>query len=219
MPVEYVVDKDKKSVVYVPIQQMLQKLLSRTDVLDKAMSEEIHVPNEYKTHVDGVYVRENGLLTSDEFTIAIGLYIDDFEVANPLGTSKKKHKICAVYWVIVNMPAKYRASLNSTQLALICNTTTVKECGYDKVLDPLIHDLMSLEKDGVYVEALGASVKGTVLYVAADNLGAHALAGFYENFSVDKFCRFCMASRSDTQEQLVPLSSETKTGMTDKCRK
>ncbi len=48
MPVEYVVDKDKKSVVYVPIQQMLQKLLSRTDVLDKAMSEEGHVPNEYK---------------------------------------------------------------------------------------------------------------------------------------------------------------------------
>ncbi len=203
MPVEYVVDKDKKSVVYVPIQQMLQKLLSRTDVLDKAMSEEIHVPNEYKTHVDGVYFRENGLLTSDEFTIAIGLYIDDFEVANPLGTSKKKHKMCAVYWVIVNMPAKYRASLNSIQLALICNTTTVKECGYDKVLDPLIHDLMSLEKDGVYIEALGASVKGTVLYVAADNLGAHALAGFYENFSVDKFCRFCMASRSDTQEQEV----------------
>lgn len=137
MPVEYVVDKDKKSVVYVPIQQMLQKLLSRTDVLDKAMSEEIHVPNEYKTHVDGVYFREKGLFTSDEFTIAIGLYINDFEVANPLGTSKKKHKMCAVYWVISNMPAKYRASLNSIQLALICNTTTVKECGYAKVLDPL----------------------------------------------------------------------------------
>ena len=66
------------------------------------------------------------------------------------------------------------------------------------MLDPLIHDLMSPEKDGVYVEALGASVKGTVLYVAADKLGAHALAGFYESFSVDKFCRFCMASRSDT---------------------
>lgn len=203
MPVEYIIDKDNKSVVYVPIQQMLQKLLSRPDVLDKAMSEEIHVANEYKSYVDGAYFRENCLLTIDEFTIAIGLYIDDFEVANPLGTSKKKHKMCAVYWVIANIPAKYRASLNSIQLALICNTTTVKECGYAKVLDPLIHDLMSLEKDGVYIEALGASVKGTVLYVAADNLSAHAVAGFYESFSVDKFCRFCMASRSETQEQMV----------------
>ena len=74
-------------------------------MLDKAISEEIHVPNENKTHVDGVYLRVNGLLTSDEFTIVIGLYIDDLEVANPLGTSKKKHKMCAVYWVIANMAA------------------------------------------------------------------------------------------------------------------
>ncbi len=129
--------------------------------------------------------------------------MDDFEVANPLGTSKKKHKMCAVYWVIANMPTKYRASLNTIQLALLCNTTTVKECGYAKVLDPLIRDLMSLEKHDVYIEALGASVKGTVSYVAADNLGAHALAGFFESFSVDKFCRVCMASRNDTQEQEV----------------
>lgn len=67
-------------------------------------------------------------------------------------------------------------------------------------MDPFIHGLMSLEKD-VYIEALGASVKGTVLYVAADNLDAHALAGFYERFSV-QFCRICMVS-SDTREQEV----------------
>lgn len=48
------------------------------------------------------------------------------KVANPLGTSKKKHKMCAMYWVIANLPAKYRASLNSIQLALICNTAAVK---------------------------------------------------------------------------------------------
>jgi len=39
--------------------------------------------------------------------------------------------------------------------------------------------------------------------VSADNLGAHSLAGFYESFIVDKFCRFCMASRIDTQHQEV----------------
>lgn len=89
MPVEYVVDKDKKCVVYVPILQMLQKLLSKADVLDKAMSEEVHIPGEYRSHVDGVYFRENGLLIEDQFTITLGLYINDFEVANPLGTSQE----------------------------------------------------------------------------------------------------------------------------------
>jgi len=32
--------------------------------------------------------------------ISLCLYIDDFEVCNPLGTSRKKHKLCAVYWIL-----------------------------------------------------------------------------------------------------------------------
>ena len=189
-PIEYVVEKGKKSLAYVPIVPMLQKLLNKTDVLDKAMSEKVHVPQEYRSCADGQYFSENSLLSKDEFTIALCLYIDDFEVANPLGTSKLKHKMCAVYWVIANIPAKYRSTLNSIQLALLCNTSTVKECGYAKVLQPLIYDLQFVEQNGIFLEQLGASVKGTVLYVAADNLGAHSLAGFLECFSVKKFCRF-----------------------------
>ena len=140
---------------------MLHVPLNKTDVLDKAMSEKVHVLQEYTSYADGQYFNENSLLASDEFTIALGLYIDDFEVANPLGTSKLKHKMCAVYWVIANIPAKYRSTLNSIQLALLCNTSTVKECDYAKVLQPLIYDLKILEQDGVYIESLGANVKGT----------------------------------------------------------
>ena len=85
---------------------MLQKLLKKTDVLEKAMSEKVHVPQQYRSYADGQHFTENSLLAKDEFTIALGLYIDDFEVANPLGTSRLKHKMCAVYWVIANIPAK-----------------------------------------------------------------------------------------------------------------
>lgn len=70
--------------------------------------------------------------------------------------------MCAIYWVIGNIPAKYRSTLNSIQLALLCNTSTIKQCGYEKVLQPIIQDLVSLEQHVVYVEQLGASVKGTV---------------------------------------------------------
>ncbi|XP_049329573.1 uncharacterized protein LOC125801118 isoform X1 [Astyanax mexicanus] len=199
-PIEYVVEKGQKPLAYVPIIHMLQKLLNKNDILDKAMSEGLNFPQEYRSYGDGLCFKENALLTKGEFTIALGLYIDDFEVANPLGTSKLKHKMCAVYWVIANMPAKYRSTLSSIQLALLCNTSTVKQCGYAKVLQPLIYDLKLLEQDGIYLEQLGASVKGTVLYVAADNLGAHSLAGFLESFTTDKFCRFCLASRRDIQQ-------------------
>lgn len=63
--------------------------------------------------------------------------------------------------------------------------------GYDAFLYPLIKDIKSLERDGVFVEVLDKFVKGTVFCVCADNLGAHSLAGFFESFNVDKFCRFC----------------------------
>ncbi|KAL2085000.1 hypothetical protein ACEWY4_020518 [Coilia grayii] len=155
-----------KTVAYVPLLQMLQKLLSKQDIYEKAASKPVHVPNEYNSCRDGRWFTENGLLCSDEFTLALSLYIDEFEVANRLGTSKGKHKMCAVYWTIANIPAGYRSTLNSIQLALLCTATTVKECGYEKVLYPLICDLVSLEQHGVYIEHLGTSVKGTVECVA-----------------------------------------------------
>lgn len=61
-----------------------------------------------------------------------------------------------------------------------CQTVTVKNNGYHEVQRPLIEDLVSLEDNGVCIEKLGLNIKGTVLYVAADNLAAKALAGFQE---------------------------------------
>lgn len=49
-------------------------------------------------------------------------------------------------------------------------------------------------------------MKGTVITVAADNLGAHSLAGFNESFSGHYICRFCTASKLDIQ------SKEVRTG-------
>lgn len=89
------------------------------------------------------------------------------------------------------------------QLAVLCKVNTVQEKGYHNVLDPLIQDLISLEQNGVYVEKLGASIKGTVLYVAPDNLAANALAGFQEGFTAGKICRFCMANQEEIQTKNV----------------
>ena len=82
-------------------------------------------------------------------------------------------------------------------------TDNVKLYGYDKVSEPLIHDLRSLEVDGIFVPQLGRAVKGTV---ATDNLGAHGIAGFVENFTGLYFCCFCTANASDI------VSNEIRSG-------
>lgn len=98
--IEYILDLDKgRKKVYVPILPVLNELLNRDDVLDKVLPEKVSGLNSgvYERFLDGQYFRGN--LFFSALRIAIGLYIDDFEVCNPLGTSRKKHNICAVYWV------------------------------------------------------------------------------------------------------------------------
>lgn len=60
-----------------------------------------------------------------------------------------------------------------------------------------MEDLKSLEDHGVHIPLLGKSLKGTLHSIVADNLGAHSIAGFVENFSGDYFCRFCTAKCCD----------------------
>lgn len=47
--------------------------------------------------------------------------------------------------------------------------------------------------------SVGENVHGTLLCVVADNLAAHGLAGFKENFSGPYPCRFCYASKEEIQ--------------------
>lgn len=112
----------------------------------------------YSSFHDGEYFKENKLL-SDELGIALGLYIDDFEICNPLGTSKKKHKVCGMYWVILNLPIRLRSTLSSIYLAALCKTVHIKQYGYSKVLEPLIRDIEHLEVTGVFVDFVWLAVK------------------------------------------------------------
>lgn len=45
---------------------------------------------EYRSFQDADFFKQNQFLSADELKITVMLYIDEFEVCNPLGTSKKK---------------------------------------------------------------------------------------------------------------------------------
>ena len=55
-------------------------------------------------------------------------------------------------------------------------------------------DIKLLELNGIHVNVEGCAdlFYGSISMTVADNLAAHAIGCFYENFSsVEKFCRFC----------------------------
>ncbi len=183
-PVEYVLNRQKSShtVVHVPILTLLSEILKRDEVLHELrVNRPVEQSGQYKSCLDGDYFKRNQILSHEDVSLFITLYIDDFETCNPLGTSRKKHKVCGVYWVLANLPRRCKSSLSSIYLALLCKTEHVKIYGYNSILEPLIKDIQHLETVGVFVEKLACNVKGTILYVAADNSASHSLAGFQES--------------------------------------
>lgn len=62
--------------------------------------------HQYRSFYDGAYFKENFFLNIDKRGVSLILYVNDLEVCYPLGTSRKKHKITAVYWVLGNIPSQ-----------------------------------------------------------------------------------------------------------------
>lgn len=113
------------------------------------------------------------------------------------------HKITAVYWAFADLPSKYRSNLHVIQLAALCKVPDVERFGYEKTLGPLLGELCTLERDGVFIESIGQVVKGTVMCVVSDNLAAHCFAGFMKSFRAKYFCRFCTATIDQIQSHEV----------------
>lgn len=84
LPVQYALEMSGEKMVYVPILTMIQELFKNTDVLHK-LQETVSLPDHYTSCCDGSYFLTNTLFSSGEFSLPLQLYIDELEMANPLG--------------------------------------------------------------------------------------------------------------------------------------
>ena len=127
------------------------------------------------------------------------LYQDSFEVVNPLGSGKKKHKILAVYLSLADLLPHSRSSIDQMQLVLLCREQDYVKFGQEAVFGPLIKDLRNVEEKGIHVEG-DINIRGTLCAITGDNLGSHSIGGFTENFSTSKYCcRYCLQDRISCQ--------------------
>ena len=213
VPVEYClgcIGERRCTFVYVPFLDVLRNILKIPHVLKYVLAKPNGTRDTYVSYHSGTLFQKNSLFSREEFSLQIGLYYDDFEIANPLGTSRGKFKLSGFYWTIANLPPELRGSIDNIQLAVLCRYSYMQHFGICAVLTKFLEDVATLEKSGIFVDSLGAEIRGSISFVVADNLAAHLLFGMTQSFGpyVDRFCRFCMATNEHALGKQYINSSE-----------
>ena len=108
--------------------------------------------------------KNNTFLNGGTLRIHVVLYLDAFEIVNPLGSARNKHKLMAVYYTIGNLHTFSRSKLNAMQLVLLCKEKLIIISNQEHLFEPLINDLKKLETVGIDI-GLEESVKGTVVLI------------------------------------------------------
>lgn len=184
-----------KTFHYVPIKKTLSAFLSDKSVQKKLAHADNSEPGYLHDITDGKLYKDSNFF-SGEKTIQFLLFQDAFEVVNPLGSARKKHKILGTYYSIANMPPLARTKVHAIQLVMLCYESILQEVGHEAVWERLVSDLLDLEQEGITVD--GVKYKCGLLSCLGDNLGSHGIGGFVESFSKSTyFCRFCEVKREE----------------------
>ena len=128
------------------------------------------------------------------------LYSDEFDVCNPIGVSRSKHKLFAVYFKVLNFHVRYTSNLQAMQLIMLLKSSTVSAVGIEEVMSPLINELNELYFKGVVINGVRYFAIANVM--CGDNLSNNFVGGFSLSFARGCFCRYCKMSGNDVISNL-----------------
>lgn len=185
---------------YVPIEHSISQLLADKCILQVLYSPRYHLAGaSYADNTGRVFqdFRDCDFMAgnpvfSDDDSLNLLIYHDEFELVNPLGSGNGIHKILAFYYTLENVKPEFRSGCDHMQLLLVARSKDVKYFGIEKILHPLYSELKSLETKRIAV--FGKNFRVNLLALVADSLGHHMLAGLPQNFSSGEVCKYCHAT-------------------------
>lgn len=156
-------------------------------------------------------VCKNNEVFNDPLSLKIQLGTDDFEVCCALKSKANKHKMCATYMQIKNMPFPYRSKLDNIHLVALCNSSYLKseDTTYDYIAEKVVRDLKEIENRGILVD--DRFIKGSLINHTGDNLGLNTIFGYTESFSALHYCRHCECTQTECQKQTRENKNKMRT--------
>ena len=119
-------------------------------------------------------------------------------MCNPRGSKRGKHKVLGVYYPVGNMANKYCSEIKFINLCTLLKYQFIKQYDphYQKLFSPLIEELKLLASKGLEGKVDGTKhhFRAALATVSADNLSAHAVAGFQRHFNSGRICHDCTAN-------------------------
>nr|XP_047126945.1 uncharacterized protein LOC124808022 [Hydra vulgaris] len=207
----------KESFQYIPILPLLKQLIEKEEIwnsIKRKLENDLSVKtNLLYSYSDGFICKHHNIF-NNKYALRLHLYIDEFEVCNPIGAHHKVHKICAFYFFLGNIEDKYISRLQNIYLCILVKEKLIKEHKtYKDVLKPFIQDLITLQNEGILVMVDGQQTRlfGGLATISADNLSDHALAGFRRVFNSGFFCRQCMTSYTNKNNIFSELDATLRT--------
>lgn len=108
------------------------------------------------------------------FVIRIGFYGDEFEICNPLGSKKGKHKMYGFYYTINNLGCIGRKG--NVYLHSLAYSKDVKSYGLNKILQPFIDEMEILEiGQTLYLHGKNIKLIFRLIYVTGDSMGLYEI--------------------------------------------
>lgn len=206
---EMVADKDninsqpnlmQCSFQYVPIIDTIRSLFLRDDFSRAfhAGSRNNHTctTGEYSEYCCGNAFKKSELFQAHPESLQIQIATDDFDICNPLSSKASLHKICAIYFVIRNMPRL--SNLSNIYLICLCNSNDIrtKHTDFNNLWQIIVKEIQFIEKFGIDIND-NLNVKGSLVNLSFDNLGANQSLGFVEGFNANYYCRICELSKEE----------------------
>ena len=206
---------------YIPILKSLQVYISRKDVFASiiAARANVHDHSLLTDYVDSEYFKKNSYFKGECSFLRLHFYCDEVEVCNPIGSSKGLQKLVCIYFLLGNVETKYWSMLRNVHVIAVANSSLVIKHGYNVVFQKLQEDLLTLERDGVIVEAPDKTVQvfhGGLTTISGDNLSNHEIGGFRRCFSSGLISRVCMCCYEDLQAKMHETCFTLRTSQSHK---
>lgn len=133
------------------------------------------------------------------------IYLDSFEINNPLGSHANIDSICGVYYSFPVLPQYLLSNLNYIFIAAYFKSNDQKKFGNDLFLKPLVSKFTEFEENGLLINTPTGNfrIHFILCNVLGDNLGLNDILGFTSSFNSNYYCRFCNRHKKDMSYDCV----------------